>query len=87
MRNLQVNGERLWASLMELARIGATAKGGMWRLPERPRSGARGAALLGFLYNRNRMRIVQDHLDPQTDQGFWQWIFPGESANPQECRQ
>jgi len=32
MRNLQVNGERLWTSLMELARIGATAKGGVCRL-------------------------------------------------------
>ena len=32
MRNLQVNGERLWASLMELAQIGATAKGGVCRL-------------------------------------------------------
>src|SRR5436309_10458875 len=32
MRNLKVNGERLWASLMELARIGATAKGGVCRL-------------------------------------------------------
>jgi beta-ureidopropionase / N-carbamoyl-L-amino-acid hydrolase len=32
MRNLKVNGERLWASLMELAQIGATAKGGVCRL-------------------------------------------------------
>jgi beta-ureidopropionase / N-carbamoyl-L-amino-acid hydrolase len=32
MRNLGVNGERLWASLMELAQIGATAKGGVCRL-------------------------------------------------------
>ena len=32
MRNLQVNGDRLWASLMELARIGATPKGGVCRL-------------------------------------------------------
>src|SRR5437764_15071071 len=32
MRNLTINGERLWASLMELARIGATAKGGVCRL-------------------------------------------------------
>src|SRR5579871_5407579 len=32
MRNLQINGERLWASLMELAKIGATAKGGVCRL-------------------------------------------------------
>ena len=32
MRNLQVNGERLWASLMELAQIGATPKGGVCRL-------------------------------------------------------
>jgi beta-ureidopropionase / N-carbamoyl-L-amino-acid hydrolase len=32
MRNLQVDGGRLWASLMELARIGATPKGGVCRL-------------------------------------------------------
>jgi N-carbamoyl-L-amino-acid hydrolase len=32
MRNIQVNGERLWASLMELAKIGATEKGGVCRL-------------------------------------------------------
>ena len=32
MWNLQVNGERLWASLMELAQIGATPKGGVCRL-------------------------------------------------------
>jgi N-carbamoyl-L-amino-acid hydrolase len=32
MRALRVNGERLWQSLMELARIGATAKGGVRRL-------------------------------------------------------
>src|SRR5271167_215225 len=32
MRNLTVNGERLWTSLMELAEIGATAKGGVCRL-------------------------------------------------------
>ncbi len=29
---LRINGERLWASLMELARIGATPKGGVCRL-------------------------------------------------------
>jgi len=32
MKPLRVNGERLWRSLMELARIGATAKGGVKRL-------------------------------------------------------
>ncbi len=32
MENLKVNGERLWQSLMELAKIGATAKGGVCRL-------------------------------------------------------
>src|SRR5882724_10079565 len=32
IRNLQVNGERLWASLMALAQIGATPKGGVCRL-------------------------------------------------------
>ena len=29
---LRINGPRLWASLMELARIGATDKGGVCRL-------------------------------------------------------
>jgi beta-ureidopropionase / N-carbamoyl-L-amino-acid hydrolase len=32
MRNIQVNGDRLWQSLMEMARIGATEKGGVCRL-------------------------------------------------------
>jgi N-carbamoyl-L-amino-acid hydrolase len=30
--SVRINGERLWASLMELAKIGATAKGGVCRL-------------------------------------------------------
>ena len=30
--SLRTNGERLWASLMELAIIGATPKGGVCRL-------------------------------------------------------
>jgi len=30
--NLRINGDRLWASLMELAQIGATPKGGVCRL-------------------------------------------------------
>ena len=32
MAELQINGDRLWASLMEMARIGATPKGGVCRL-------------------------------------------------------
>ena len=32
MPNLQINAQRLWDSLMETARIGATAKGGICRL-------------------------------------------------------
>jgi N-carbamoyl-L-amino-acid hydrolase len=32
MRNLRVDGDRLWRSLMEMAKIGATAKGGSRRL-------------------------------------------------------
>src|SRR5438270_12676516 len=35
MRNLTLNGERLWASPTGLARIGATAAGGGCRLPPR----------------------------------------------------
>ena len=31
-RNLSIDGDRLWASLMEMARIGATEKGGSRRL-------------------------------------------------------
>lgn len=43
MRNLQVNGERLWASLIEPARIGATEEGGVRRLAGRDHDGeARG---------------------------------------------
>src|SRR5712671_2151534 len=38
--NLQVNGERLWASLMELAEIGATPKGGVCRLAASDLDGA-----------------------------------------------
>ena len=32
MRNIKVDGDRLWASLMEMAKIGATEKGGVCRL-------------------------------------------------------
>ena len=32
MKNIRVNGERLWSSLMDLARIGATPKGGVRRI-------------------------------------------------------
>src|SRR5438067_7917019 len=32
MKNLRINGQRLWDSLMELAKIGATDKGGVKRL-------------------------------------------------------
>src|SRR5262245_62452694 len=32
MESLRVNGDRLWRSLMDLARIGATPKGGVKRL-------------------------------------------------------
>ena len=32
MQNVKVDGERLWASLMEMAQIGATEKGGVCRL-------------------------------------------------------
>lgn len=32
MRNIQIDSERLWASLMEMAKIGATEKGGVCRL-------------------------------------------------------
>ena len=32
MRNFKVDGDRLWASLMEMAKIGATEKGGVCRL-------------------------------------------------------
>jgi len=30
--NIRIDGERLWNSLMELAKIGATEKGGVCRL-------------------------------------------------------
>ena len=54
MRNLTVNGERLWASLMELAQIGATAEGR--GVPaRRERSRRRGAAALHPLVRGGRL--------------------------------
>ena len=35
MDDPRINGERLWASLMEMARIGATPAGGVCRLTKR----------------------------------------------------
>ena len=32
LQNMKVNGDRLWNSLMEMAKIGATEKGGVCRL-------------------------------------------------------
>ncbi len=32
MSNMSINGQRLWDSLMEMAKIGATEKGGCCRL-------------------------------------------------------
>ena len=32
MNNITINGERLWDSLMQMAKIGATAKGGVCRM-------------------------------------------------------
>ena len=32
MQNLQIDAQRLWDTLMETAKIGATAKGGICRL-------------------------------------------------------
>ena len=32
MDNLRIDGDRLWASLMDMAKIGATPKGGVCRL-------------------------------------------------------
>ncbi len=36
MPNTEIDGERLWSSLMELARIGATPKGGVRRITLTP---------------------------------------------------
>jgi N-carbamoyl-L-amino-acid hydrolase len=46
--NLQVNGERLWASLMELAQIGATPKGGVCRLAASDLDGAARRLFIGW---------------------------------------
>jgi N-carbamoyl-L-amino-acid hydrolase len=48
MRNLTVNGERLWASLMELAQIGATEKGGVCRLAASDLDGAARRLFIGW---------------------------------------
>ncbi len=48
MRNLTVNGDRLWASLMELAQIGATEKGGVCRLAADDLDGAARRLFIGW---------------------------------------
>ena len=48
MRNLTVNGERLWASLMALARVGATEKGGVCRLAASDLDGAARRLFIGW---------------------------------------
>jgi beta-ureidopropionase / N-carbamoyl-L-amino-acid hydrolase len=48
MRNLRVNGERLWKSLMELAQIGATPKGGVCRLAASDLDGDARRLLIGW---------------------------------------
>jgi hypothetical protein len=49
MRNPRVDGDRLWESLMEMARIGATPKGGVCRLAltDLDRAGPRSLRALG----------------------------------------
>ena len=50
IENLRINGQRLWDSLMELAQIGATPKGGVCRLaltPEGERFAREAVRLLG----------------------------------------
>ena len=51
MKELRINGERLWQSLIDLAKIGATAKGGVCRiaLTDRDREGC---AQLPFVESR-----------------------------------
>jgi N-carbamoyl-L-amino-acid hydrolase len=51
MPNLQVNGERLWASLMELAQIGATPKGGVCRLTASDLDGQAPRLFIGWCEN------------------------------------
>jgi hypothetical protein len=61
MRNLQVDGERLWASLMKLAQTARRPRAGwVCRLAASNLDGEarRRAALLGFFYHRNCIGIV-----------------------------
>lgn len=48
MRNLKANGERLWTSLMQLAQIGATPKGGVCRLAASDLDGAARRLFIGW---------------------------------------
>ena len=49
LNSVQVSGERLWQSLMELARIGATAKGGSCRLALTAEDGAGRDLVVGWM--------------------------------------
>jgi beta-ureidopropionase / N-carbamoyl-L-amino-acid hydrolase len=64
VRNLQVDGERLWASLMELAQIGATPKGGVCRLAASDLDGEARRLFIGWCnagmrrYSRSLFAII-----------------------------
>ena len=56
VQGLRVDGDRLWASLMELAQIGATPKGGVCRLTltDLDKQGRAGSADPGVPLSRDR---------------------------------
>ena len=64
IENVRINGERLWASLMELAKIGATPKGGVH--PGAGRLGARAAQqrVHGFIQQDGGVLQIRGHHGP-----------------------
>ena len=61
MSPLSVNGNRLWQSLMDLARIGATAKGGTRRLALTALDGQGRDLVTGWMRDAG-MRVRVDQL-------------------------
>src|SRR5271169_97978 len=62
VRNLRVNGDRLWARVMELPQTGATSKGGVCRLAASDPDGEARRLLIGWSEAAGCTRRGRRHL-------------------------
>ena len=88
--NIKINADRLWGTLMEMAKIGATRKGGVCRLTMtdldqegrellKPDVGLALARMIGHITYLSREAMTEkfeaDRLDPRDVEGRASYIF------------